>query len=107
MSPRANGERAPLPPTAIVRSNGDSGFSMAGRVAGAGALLAVLVLIALVVLGNQGGYTVKAVFENASGLVTGNSVLIGPAQVGTVDSIGLTRDGAAEVTMSLNGDVAP
>jgi phospholipid/cholesterol/gamma-HCH transport system substrate-binding protein len=90
-----------------VRSNGDSGFSLAGRVAGAGALLAALVLIALVVLGNQSSYTVHAVFTNASGLVTGNSVLIGPAQVGTVDSIGLTRDGAAEVTISLNGDAAP
>ena len=74
--------------------------------AAAGALILALVVIGLVILGNQPSYTLHAVFQNASGLVTGNSVLIGPAQVGTVQSIGLTRNGSAEVTMSLKPDVA-
>ncbi len=58
-------------------------------------------------LGNSPAYTVHADFENASGLVNGNVVLIGPAKVGTIGAITLTRNGAAEVTMSLNQDVAP
>jgi phospholipid/cholesterol/gamma-HCH transport system substrate-binding protein len=76
-------------------------------VAATGALIIALVVVAVVILGNQPSYTLRGVFQNASGLVTGNSVLIGPSQVGTVQSIGLTRNGSAEVTMSLNTDVAP
>jgi phospholipid/cholesterol/gamma-HCH transport system substrate-binding protein len=102
-----NGSREPLPPTAIVRSNGGRDFSTVGRVAAAGALILALVVIGLVILGNQSSYTLRGVFQNASGLVTGNSVLIGPAQVGTVQAIGLTRNGSAEVTMSLKPDVGP
>jgi phospholipid/cholesterol/gamma-HCH transport system substrate-binding protein len=106
MSPR-NGSREPLPPTAIARTRGGRSFSTIGRVAAAGALILALVVIGLVILGNQPSYTLRGVFQNASGLVTGNSVLIGPAQVGTVQSIGLTPNGGAEVTMSLNTDVKP
>jgi phospholipid/cholesterol/gamma-HCH transport system substrate-binding protein len=106
MSPR-DSNREPLPPTAVVRSDGGGGFSAVGRAAAAGALILAVVVIALVVLGNQPSYTLRAVFQNASGLVTGNLVLIGPAQVGTVNSIGLTRNGSAEVTMSLQSDAAP
>jgi phospholipid/cholesterol/gamma-HCH transport system substrate-binding protein len=91
----------------VIRSDGTGGFSVVGRVAAAGALILALVVIALVVLANQTSYTLHAVFQNASGLVTGNSVLVGPAQVGTVNSIGLTRNGSAEVTMSLQSDAAP
>ena len=78
-----------------------------GRVAATGGLILALVAVALIVLENRSSYTVHADFQNASGLVTGNVVLMGPAKVGTVDSIGLTRDGAAEVTMSLDSDAAP
>ena len=53
------------------------------------------------------GYTIHAQFETASGLVTGDEVLIGPAQVGTINSISLTPTGAADVTLSLNSGVGP
>ena len=43
-----------------------------------------MIVIAVLVLGSSSAYTVKAQFQNASGLVTGNNVLIGSAAVGTV-----------------------
>ena len=77
------------------------------RVAAAGALLLVLVVVAVVVLGGGSTYTLNAEFQNASGLVTGDNVLIGPAAVGTISSIGLTANGEATVKLSLHGDVGP
>ena len=64
-------------------------------------------MVALVVLGGGSSYTLTADFQNASGLVNGDNVLIGPAAVGTVSAIGLSSDGEATVQMSLHGDVAP
>ena len=49
----------------------------------------------------------KLDFSDASGLVTGNHVLIGPANVGSVQSIGLTPNGEAQVTISLESAAAP
>lgn len=86
---------------------GTVGVSQAGRVAAAGALILALVAVALIVLENRSSYTIHADFQNASGLVTGNVVLMGPAKVGTIDSIGLTNSGQADVTMSLDSDAAP
>src|ERR1019366_7924545 len=63
--------------------------------------------VALVVLGGGGSYTLHADFQDAGGLVSGDEVLIGPAQAGTVSSIGLTSNGAAAITMSLDGGVVP
>ncbi len=71
------------------------------------ALLTAVLAVALIVLGGNPRHTVRADFENASGLVKGNVVLMGPARVGTVTSLALTRNGAAEVTMSLDPDAAP
>ncbi len=80
-----------------------AGRGTATRIAAAAALLAALVVIVVLVFANGGGYTLRADFQDASGLVTGDNVLIGPAAVGTVSSIALTRDGQAQVTMSLHG----
>ncbi len=71
--------------------------------AASGALILALVVVALVVLGGGGSYDLTANFQNASGLVTGDNVLIGPAAVGTVNSIGLANNGTATVAMSLHG----
>jgi phospholipid/cholesterol/gamma-HCH transport system substrate-binding protein len=81
--------------------------ALGARISAAVALVAALVVVGLIVLGGGGRYTVRALFANAGGLVNGDQVLIGPAQAGTVDSIGLTTGGAAQVTMSLDGGVAP
>ncbi len=58
-------------------------------------------------LGGGGSYSLTADFQDASGLVNGDEVLIGPTQAGTISSIGLTRAGAAAVTMSLDNGVSP
>ena len=69
----------------------------------AGALIAALIVVAILVLGSSSPYTVRVRFYNASGLVTGNNVLIGSAAVGTVSGISLTQNGLAEVTLQLHG----
>jgi phospholipid/cholesterol/gamma-HCH transport system substrate-binding protein len=76
--------------------------SLAARLGAAGALLAAVIVILVLAFGSSSPYTVRAQFQNASGLVTGNNVLIGSAAVGTVSKIGLTRNGLAEVTLHLH-----
>ena len=71
------------------------------------ALAAAIVVVALVVLAGNSSYTLNVDFQNASGLVTGDNVLIGPGVVGTVSSIGLTETGAARVKLTLKGGVGP
>ena len=60
------------------------GASPVARVAAVGALALALVVVALVIFNSGSSYTLRANFQNASGLVTGDNVLIGPAAVGTV-----------------------
>jgi phospholipid/cholesterol/gamma-HCH transport system substrate-binding protein len=64
-------------------------------------------VIAVLLLGSGSTYTLRADFQDAGGLVSGNLVLIGPATVGTVQSIALTPNGAARVTMTLDPDASP
>ncbi len=81
--------------------------SVAARIAAGGALLGAVVLVVLILFGGGSSYTLKANFQDAGGLVAGNIVLIGPAQVGSVQSIGLTPNGLAQVSMNLNSDASP
>jgi phospholipid/cholesterol/gamma-HCH transport system substrate-binding protein len=69
--------------------------------------VAVAVVVVLVVASGGGGYRVRAIFSNASGLVDGDQVMIGPTAVGSVAAIGLTKPGEAAVTLRLNADAAP
>jgi phospholipid/cholesterol/gamma-HCH transport system substrate-binding protein len=77
------------------------------RAAAAGALAAAIVLVILILFVGGSGYQLKLDFSDASGLVTGNQVMIGPATVGSVQSIGLSPNGAAQVTISLESAAAP
>jgi len=61
----------------------------------------------VLILGGGSSYSLSADFQNASGLVTGDNVLIGPAAVGTINAITLTSNGQARVKMSLHGGVGP
>jgi phospholipid/cholesterol/gamma-HCH transport system substrate-binding protein len=72
------------------------------RAAAVGAILLALVVVAYVIFTSGSVYTLRANFQNASGLVSGDNVLIGPSTVGTVSSITLTRDGLAQVRLSLH-----
>jgi phospholipid/cholesterol/gamma-HCH transport system substrate-binding protein len=78
---------------------------MIARVAAVASLAGAVVLVALLLLGNGQSYTLRANFQDAGGLVTGDDVLIGPARVGSVKSIDLTPDGQAQVVMGLNSGV--
>ena len=80
---------------------------MVARAAAFGALVAAIALVAFLLLGSGSSYTLRADFQDAGQLVTGNQVLMGPATVGTVQSIGLTPDGQAQVTMSLDSSASP
>jgi phospholipid/cholesterol/gamma-HCH transport system substrate-binding protein len=80
---------------------------MIARVAGVAAVIGAVVLVALIVLGASPGYTLTADFQDAGGLVTGNQVMIGPAIVGSVQSIGLAPNGLAQIKFSVDSGAAP
>ena len=78
-----------------------------GRIAAIGAVIAAVVLVALVLFGGTGGYTVKAKFINAGQLVKGNPVQTGGTPIGTVKKIQITPDGQAEITLEVEKDYVP
>ena len=75
---------------------------MIARVAAVASLAGAVILVALLLLGNGPDYTLQAQFQDSGGLVTGDDVMIGPAKVGSVQSIGLSPDGLAEVKFSVD-----
>jgi phospholipid/cholesterol/gamma-HCH transport system substrate-binding protein len=80
---------------------------MIARVAAVAALVGAVVLVVLILFGGGPSYTVTADFQDAGGLVPGNLVLIGPAHVGSVQSIGLGPNGQAVVKLSVDSSAAP
>jgi phospholipid/cholesterol/gamma-HCH transport system substrate-binding protein len=78
---------------------------MIARVAAVASLAGAVVLVALLLLGSGSSYTLRASFEDAGGLVTGDLVLMGPATVGSVKSINLTPSGQAQIVMGLDSSV--
>jgi len=66
-----------------------------------------VVLVAIVLFGGGGGYTVSAIFENAGQLVKGNLVEVAGVQAGSVKGISITPSGQAKVTFSVNKSYAP
>src|SRR5580692_7024798 len=81
--------------------------SASTRALALGALLLAVVVVLYLVLSSGSSYKVRLLFSDASGLVTGDQVMIGPSSVGSVQSITLTPSGQAAVVVGLNGDVAP
>ena len=75
---------------------------MIGRVAALAALVIAVGAVAIILLGGGSGYQIKAIFENASQIVTGDQVEVAGNSVGSVSSIALTPDGRAELTLSIN-----
>ena len=90
-----------------MTGGGSRRSGVAARAAAVGALGLALLVVAVLILGGGSSYTLNADFENASGLVTGDNVLIGPAAVGTINSISLSENGQARVQMSLRGGIGP
>jgi phospholipid/cholesterol/gamma-HCH transport system substrate-binding protein len=78
-----------------------------GRWLALGALAAVLVAVALIVLGGKGGADYTLVFDEAGQLVKGDQVQVGGVPVGTITDIVLTRDFRARVTIHVESSLAP
>jgi phospholipid/cholesterol/gamma-HCH transport system substrate-binding protein len=77
------------------------------RIASVGALAAAVVLVVLVLFSNSSSYTLRAEFQDVGGLVTGDDVLIGPARVGSVQTISLGPNGVAEVVVGIDSSASP
>ena len=84
------------------RSDNPGKGRILARVAGVGALLVGIVLIALVLFGGDKGYAYKLLFETGGQLVPGNQVLVGGQPIGTVDDISLTPNAQAEVKITVD-----
>jgi phospholipid/cholesterol/gamma-HCH transport system substrate-binding protein len=80
---------------------------MIARVAAVASLAIAIVVVVVVLIGGGNSYTLHADFQDAGGLVTGDDVLMGPAKVGSIQAISLTRNGQAEVTMAIDSGAAP
>jgi phospholipid/cholesterol/gamma-HCH transport system substrate-binding protein len=67
------------------------------------ALAAGLVLVVyLLFFAGGGGRTYHLLFQNAGQLVTGNQVLVGGQSIGSIESIDLTDNSQAEITISVD-----
>ena len=79
--------------------------SVIGRVAALAALVVAAIAIGFILLSGGSGYQVKAIFVNASQIVTGDEVQVAGNAVGSVSNIQLTPDGQAELTLSINNSL--
>ncbi len=76
---------------------------LAGGIAG-GACVVALVLVAVLATaagGSSGGYSVRAIFDDAGNLISGENVKIDGVKVGTVSSVTPTPQAKAAVVMSI------
>jgi len=76
------------------------------RIAAIAALIVGLAAAAVVLVGGNDAYIVKARFVDAGQLVKGNLVLVAGQQVGKVSDITLTDDNQAELKLSITDDNA-
>ena len=81
--------------------------SARARALALGALLLAAIVVAYVVLESGSPYKVRLLFSDASGLVTGDQVMIGPSSVGSVQSVSLSPNGQAAIVVSVDGSAAP
>ena len=61
-----------------------------------------VVVVAVILLGGGSSYQVKAIFSNASQLVTGDQVEVAGNSVGSISNIALTPNGQARITFSID-----
>src|ERR1700742_2512328 len=71
------------------------------RLAAIGALVAVVIVLAMVLFSGGGRHKYTFLFQNAGQLVNDNQVLVGGSPVGTVSSIELSPENLAEVNVEL------
>ncbi len=76
--------------------------SVIGRVAAIAAVAVAVIAVAVIVLQGGSSYQVKAIFQNASQIVSGDLVEVSGNSIGSVSNISLTPNGQAELTLSIN-----
>jgi phospholipid/cholesterol/gamma-HCH transport system substrate-binding protein len=82
-----------------------AGRTTATRVTALGALLAAIVLVLVLFLGNGSSHTYRLLFETGGQLVPGNQVLVGGHPIGSIEDITLTDDWQADVTISVDEEL--
>ncbi len=75
--------------------------SVIGRTAAIAAVALAVVAVIVILLSGGSTYTVKAVFQNASQIVTGDQVMVAGSPVGSVSDISLTPNGQAQLTLQI------
>ena len=75
--------------------------TLIGRIAAVAAVAVALVAVGIIVLSNQLSYRVRAVFANASQIVSGDLVEGAGSSIGTVSNIALTPNGQAQLTLNI------
>jgi phospholipid/cholesterol/gamma-HCH transport system substrate-binding protein len=80
----------------------DDRGSATSRLLAIGALIAVALLVTVLLVGGGSGHTYKLRFQTGGQLVKGNQVLVGGSPIGTVNSITLTKNNQAEVTITVD-----
>jgi phospholipid/cholesterol/gamma-HCH transport system substrate-binding protein len=73
-----------------------------GRIAAVAAVVVALVAVVVIVLSGGSSYQVKAIFQNASQIVTGDQVEVAGNPIGTVSDISLTPRGQAQLTLVID-----
>ncbi len=73
-----------------------------GRVAAVAAVALAVVAVGVIVLSGGSSYKVKAIFADASQIVSGDLVEVSGNSIGTVSSISLTPDGQAQLTLDIS-----
>ncbi len=75
---------------------------MIGRVAALGAVVLAIVVVAVIVLSSGSSYQVKAIFQTADQVVSGDQVEVAGDAIGTVSAVKLTQNNQAELTLNIN-----
>jgi phospholipid/cholesterol/gamma-HCH transport system substrate-binding protein len=73
-----------------------------GRIAAFAAVAIAIVAVGVILLGGGSSYKVKAIFQNASQIVSGDQVKVAGNPIGTVSDIALTPDGLAQLTLDIS-----
>jgi phospholipid/cholesterol/gamma-HCH transport system substrate-binding protein len=73
-----------------------------GRTAAIAAVAVVVVAVVVILLSSGSSYKVRAIFSNASQIVSGDLGQVAGSPIGTVSDISLTPNGQAQVTLSID-----
>jgi phospholipid/cholesterol/gamma-HCH transport system substrate-binding protein len=103
---------APAPPPEPGGPAGASGEGISrraagGRVLAVGALALIVLIVAYLVFGGGGGANYHLIFPEAGQLVRGDQVQVGGVPVGSVTNFSLTPNDKADVTIHVEGSLAP